>query len=207
MADAFETNARSPLFVKLSGELRNHIYRFCLVQEHMVSLSINDGMHRVVQEPSILKACRQVRLEALSIYYSENIFSCTIHWNLGRTRLEDWFQAIGPSRASLIKSFIQIKRVSDECSPPSIRLRNLKRRVEQISVEKACRLELVPHLHRLAASGLDLDVLETLSPSSVATTSDLEQVFHGHLIKQAISVMRGEPLADTVAFLGEINVQ
>ncbi|KAK5127472.1 hypothetical protein LTR85_006811 [Meristemomyces frigidus] len=63
-------DGQSPLF-KLSGELRNRIYRLLLLPEPG---GVIDITAQGVEEPSILLSCHEVRNEAISIFYAENDF-------------------------------------------------------------------------------------------------------------------------------------
>ncbi|KAK3648142.1 hypothetical protein LTR56_007554 [Elasticomyces elasticus] len=57
----------------LPAELRIRIYEFCLVSTDVIDLA--DRAQR--REPGVLAACRQIRFEALAIFYSENNFTAT----------------------------------------------------------------------------------------------------------------------------------
>ena len=67
-------------FLTLPGELRNRIYRFILVQPpgERVQLRVPSDF----TGPGLLTTCKQIRVEAQQIYYSENTFmvTCTA-WN------------------------------------------------------------------------------------------------------------------------------
>lgn len=63
-----------PRFLELAPELRNRIYRFVLVSPRDIHL---EREARV--EPALLRTTRQLRDEAASIYYSENLFVMKIH--------------------------------------------------------------------------------------------------------------------------------
>ncbi|KAK6438897.1 hypothetical protein LTR95_004893 [Oleoguttula sp. CCFEE 5521] len=58
--------ASSRLFTKLSGELRNIIWKFALIQANEIHFT-NHGF----QEPGLLTTCRLVRAEAASTFYHE----------------------------------------------------------------------------------------------------------------------------------------
>ncbi|KAK6431012.1 hypothetical protein LTR95_012826 [Oleoguttula sp. CCFEE 5521] len=59
--------ASSRLFTKLSGKLRNIIWKFALVGPHAIQFT-----RQGVQEPGLLTTCRLVRAEAGSVFYHEN---------------------------------------------------------------------------------------------------------------------------------------
>ncbi|KAK5127478.1 hypothetical protein LTR85_006817 [Meristemomyces frigidus] len=56
-------------FLGLPGELRNRIYRLALLSDLAIPVT---AQH--FQEPTLLYACKQIRHEAVSIYYGENEF-------------------------------------------------------------------------------------------------------------------------------------
>ncbi|GIZ48959.1 hypothetical protein CKM354_001200200 [Cercospora kikuchii] len=75
--------------LELSGELRNRIYRLCLVEPDSVIVAsinredVNDGTSvasntrwtvRLPHQPQILSTCKTIRTEALPIWYGENTF-------------------------------------------------------------------------------------------------------------------------------------
>lgn len=57
----------------LPAELRNDIYRLVVLQTDDIVVS-TEG----INEPPLLKACKQIRVEALPIYYAENSFELQI---------------------------------------------------------------------------------------------------------------------------------
>ncbi|KAK4549846.1 hypothetical protein LTR36_005147 [Oleoguttula mirabilis] len=66
MAQTAGTTSR---FLELPGELRNRIYRLALLSDNAIPVT---AQH--FQEPDLLHACKQVRREAMSIFYGENEF-------------------------------------------------------------------------------------------------------------------------------------
>ncbi|KAK3066347.1 hypothetical protein LTR53_017345, partial [Teratosphaeriaceae sp. CCFEE 6253] len=66
-------SADTSRFLALPAELRNTIYRFALVPPGEINV---EGPARM--QPALLRASRQLRQEALSIYYSDNRFSFTV---------------------------------------------------------------------------------------------------------------------------------
>ena len=70
------THLRSRL-LKLLAELRNRIYQQALVVHHDIAIGQQlYGRLQLVEEPSLLITCRQVRHEALPIFYADNTFIC-----------------------------------------------------------------------------------------------------------------------------------
>ncbi|KAM0715529.1 hypothetical protein Q7P37_009027 [Cladosporium fusiforme] len=65
---------RSPL-ISLPGELRNRIYRYTLVRARSIEI---DASTWSTHQPSLLATCRQIRAEALPIFYVENRISAEI---------------------------------------------------------------------------------------------------------------------------------
>ena len=72
-------------FIELPAELRNRIYRLALLEPD--AIKINDSS--TPQEPSLLSACRQIRQEAISIYYGENHFELQVA-DLDPTTAQKW---------------------------------------------------------------------------------------------------------------------
>ncbi|KAK3664953.1 hypothetical protein LTR22_004259 [Elasticomyces elasticus] len=81
----------------LPAELRIRIYEFCLVSTDVIDLA--DRAQR--REPGVLAACRQIRFEALAIFYSENNFTATERDT--ESPSSDWARQIGTERCTLIK--------------------------------------------------------------------------------------------------------
>lgn len=99
------------LLTTLPPELRNKIYRAALVSPSPICLSTRSRSnpsssaigarttYTSVQEPALLATCRRIRHEALKIFYSENIFFSAL-----RDPIAVWLKAIGPAKASLVKT-------------------------------------------------------------------------------------------------------
>jgi hypothetical protein len=68
------TSQTSPL-LKLPAELRNEIYQLVLVEPypHVVTITATG-----IEEPSILHTCKEVRGEAIQVYYGQNQFEHTV---------------------------------------------------------------------------------------------------------------------------------
>jgi hypothetical protein len=66
-------------FMDLPGELKNRIYFYALVRPDNIEITaLNWPNH----QPPLLKTCKQIRHEALSIFYNENRISANIDdWN------------------------------------------------------------------------------------------------------------------------------
>lgn len=62
-------------FLKLPPELRNAIYRLCLVSTNRHGDLAPCGLY----QPAITRACKTTRRETLAIFYTENIFTMDIH--------------------------------------------------------------------------------------------------------------------------------
>nr|OQO24474.1 hypothetical protein B0A51_07204 [Rachicladosporium sp. CCFEE 5018] len=61
--------AHSPLFTKLSGELRNRVWSLTISGDRVINMSPTTHV-----EPGLLTACRLIREEAGSLYYYDNKF-------------------------------------------------------------------------------------------------------------------------------------
>lgn len=73
------TNAGTaePLLLKLPPELRNYIYELALVEPYTMDLEAEDVAGRiaeVVLQPDLTRTCKQIRQEALPIFYGRNTF-------------------------------------------------------------------------------------------------------------------------------------
>ena len=56
------------------------MYRYCVVQDKIVIHNAGDP-EEVPCEPALLRTCKQIRGEALDIYYQENVFDFVIDDN------------------------------------------------------------------------------------------------------------------------------
>jgi hypothetical protein len=69
----------SSRLLSLPGELRNRIYRFAIIGHRALEI---DAARWSTHQPPLLKTCKQVRHEALRLFYIENKISTDIHdWN------------------------------------------------------------------------------------------------------------------------------
>lgn len=68
------TDTETSRLLKLSGELRNRIYRAVLVSNNNIRANISG-----IPEPLLLAASKQIRNEAITIYYNENTFTIPVH--------------------------------------------------------------------------------------------------------------------------------
>ena len=88
-------------------ELRNKILRYAFVELEPIVLgfSVNFKQGRMqwtpnelMQEPGLLKPCRQLRSEGLPVFYGANKFHCTtrVHFRL-------WLRWLGEEKRNLVK--------------------------------------------------------------------------------------------------------
>jgi hypothetical protein len=69
----------SSRLLSLPGELRNRIYRFAIIGTRALEI---DAARWSTHQPPLLKICKQIRHEALRLFYIENKISTNIHdWN------------------------------------------------------------------------------------------------------------------------------
>ena len=66
----------------LPGELKNRIYFYSLVRPDNIEITAQNWP---THQPALLKTCKQIRSEALSIFYNENTISANI---------DDWSPAV-----------------------------------------------------------------------------------------------------------------
>jgi hypothetical protein len=69
------TQQDSPL-LNLPGELRNRIYRFAIINPLSIELDVGRWQNH---QPALLRTCKQVRIEALRLFYIENKMTTNIH--------------------------------------------------------------------------------------------------------------------------------
>lgn len=65
------SDSTGPSLLSIAPEMRNKIYEHVLLSKHRIDLS--QLPHR--KQPALLSVCRQIRTEAIAIYYNENKFS------------------------------------------------------------------------------------------------------------------------------------
>ncbi|KAK4494755.1 hypothetical protein PRZ48_014111 [Zasmidium cellare] len=93
----------------LPPELRNKIYTLVLVQGAPIQISERStkpslaargatAHYTRLLEPPFLLTCRQIRHEALPIFYGENVFFTAI-----KDALPPWLLAIGPEKARMVR--------------------------------------------------------------------------------------------------------
>jgi hypothetical protein len=77
-ASGYAAQSDSPL-LKLPGELRNRIYRFAIIKPVSIELDIPRWQDH---QPAFVRTCKQIRIEALRLFYAENKITTNIHdWN------------------------------------------------------------------------------------------------------------------------------
>lgn len=90
-------------FFRLSAELRNRIYELALVEKGHVK--IQDGLGSPPERPpALLHTCRQIRAEALPIYYKQNTFLVVFNRDSRyfKSTIGNWLCDIGRKMTSLI---------------------------------------------------------------------------------------------------------
>lgn len=91
-------------------ELRNHIYRYALVQDSGIQVSAQERL-----QPALLRTCRQTRKEASSIFYEENTFEVNTVDMKPQLPLQHWAETeVGAKNPKLIT--INILGVSKWCN-------------------------------------------------------------------------------------------
>ena len=86
----------------LSGELRNQIWRYALVEENAIAIPATNTSEPL--QPGLLSVNRQLRAECTDIYYNENTFYLEVEPRRTDSKLKHpWFAAIGPERAQQIR--------------------------------------------------------------------------------------------------------
>lgn len=112
-------------FLKLPPELRNEVYRYLAVQPGPIRILVRDDLlrrdvkknfglpqnYQDQTQPVVTKVSRQVREEALPLYYAENIFDLTRrrYWLDWRRLGGSWGEDYGSAASCLIDSGRWIK--------------------------------------------------------------------------------------------------
>ncbi|KAJ9635226.1 hypothetical protein H2201_003240 [Coniosporium apollinis] len=85
------------LLMRLPGELRNEIYRLVLVKKKTLRVTKDS----IPKQPQLTRVSRQIRKEAISIFYRENEFM--VHaWGYDISHEHMWLSKIGPENAKLL---------------------------------------------------------------------------------------------------------
>lgn len=82
------------------AELRDHVFRLALVNGSPIEVYPEEAANKA----ALLATCKQIRSEALAIYYSENTFIFPLAWAAQMTDLK-WRRAISDRRADLMRDF------------------------------------------------------------------------------------------------------
>ena len=94
-------------FLDLPAEIRNRIYEHALPQDAMLLLPgacTHQSVTSAVQ-PALTRVCRQVRAEALPVFYAENCFVAHVHrFDVGH--FIHFMTAIGQEKRSMIRKVI-----------------------------------------------------------------------------------------------------
>lgn len=96
----------------LPAELRNHIYHLALTEDDPILITTSgfapyesgDAVEwketHLTNEPSLLHTCRQIRLEALPVFYSGNVFQ-EDGWE--GNPAEHWLTRLSPERRLMLR--------------------------------------------------------------------------------------------------------
>lgn len=95
-------NTKSRLLA-LPGELRNRIYRYALVKDGPIAFKCGNNRSGERFVPAILQVCRQIRSEAIRIYFHENTFSFFVIVSL-KHPLREFSTSIGNESLQLCAS-------------------------------------------------------------------------------------------------------
>ena len=102
-------------FLEIPTEIRNHIYRDVLVER--TSIKLRDGPP-FIQEPNLLVTCKQVRTEAVAIFYGANCWE-----SVGANALKLFMQKFRHEKLLMLRSLYiiapaDILEVSGRLSKP-----------------------------------------------------------------------------------------
>ena len=87
------------LLLNLMPELRSQIYRMTVIKPAPIDITKS----RQSDGPALLATCRQIRAEALSIYYAENTFFLEVRCDYNWAKKDlCWFESLGIHRIGFI---------------------------------------------------------------------------------------------------------
>lgn len=170
-----ESGTCCPIF-RLSPELRNHIYEPVLVSQHPFCLTTHGDpsdcgydRYSVTAEPPLVRTCRMIRQESLSIYYGCNTFQFRSY-----QALVDWLHGLGPAKRKLLYNlrgfnerapWISPKRAQDRAARTELLLEQIGLSVRPLAFYAPCSDEPKPW----PTSGL---IITWVSSSGVTTTAE-----------------------------------
>ena len=170
------------LLLKLPAELRNRIYRTALVSSD--ALDVTDKPRPT--EPALLATCKQIRTEALGIYYSENSFLLSINiFNRYPGDQPDtfmtWASSLGATRRDLIGGISRkpqggfgngCDEVLDAANV------DIKLRSYRIAVLEGHWLAELARTHKqdINSAGLSVAKVSYIAPDEVKTLADVMKV-------------------------------
>lgn len=102
------TTTTSHLIDKLPAELRNRIYRLALHTQDKIEIT-PAGFEGSM---ALLQTCKQVRQEAIGIFFAENGFKVTVNLDMSNA-LCGWMSAIGDDSIRLLKD-VSISIIASE---------------------------------------------------------------------------------------------
>ena len=108
-------------FLELPAELREQIYELIVVEPSGKDLYVGArhwyvwldhsivGQIDTAKQPPITRVCRQLRREALPLFYAHDTFTTMLEidepWAINTKSTNSWLEAIGPHNARAMKSF------------------------------------------------------------------------------------------------------
>lgn len=101
----------------LPAELRNNIYRYALISKSRIALTDAAGGFR--DPPALLRVCRQISEEAESIFWAENSFCLSLHYNDWQATLRTLEVMAGPNLQKI--SSIECEWVPDDLQEENIK--------------------------------------------------------------------------------------
>lgn len=103
--DKNATNTSHASFLSLPAEIRNHIYHDALVEVEPIRLISIHKLASFIIEPALLLTTKQVRSDALPVFYGANTFR-----SLGSDALEKFLQQCSNEKLSLLRFLHCISR-------------------------------------------------------------------------------------------------
>lgn len=161
----------SPL-LQLPAELRNQIYHHALVAGQRIDVT---GVTSP-KEPGLLATCKQIRSEAQSTYYTDNVFHVVVDLKQ-QAENHHWLKALGETRVGLVKE-LRIEGPSLFGDKPLTK--DYLQFVQQHGIERvrpgwviAAAKQSITALEK--ESGINIKALKPIAPEEITTVGDLYQ--------------------------------
>lgn len=96
-----EDGLKYSLLSKLPAELRIQIFELALTSPTAYGVGDQRPINRQAVQPPLTRTCRQIRKEALPVFYECNTFNFYLNFEYGVERVRKWMQSMSESSASI----------------------------------------------------------------------------------------------------------